>query len=404
MEFSPQQDEALRRVAAWLRDRSSDQIFYLAGYAGTGKTTLAKHLADQENGVTQFCAFTGKAALVLRRKGCDNAKTIHSLIYDSKQKSSLKLSKYEEQLAQLILAQGENAPRDEIVDLKIANLRKLIAVEREQVMSPSFQLKEDSAIHGVDLIVADECSMIDEKMAKHLMSFDKKILVLGDPAQLPPVKNAGYFTEREPDFLLTDVRRQALENPILALATKVRNGESIDVGTYGDSRVITKAGSVMEDWLGSEQLLVGKNDTRRALNMRARKARGLTDPLPVKGDRLICLQNDHDVGLLNGSLWDCRECVALSDDRVALSVDSLDNLPAFTGEAHAGPFFNRVVDWREARNAQMFDHAVAITVHKAQGSQWDTVTLVDEWFTRDRAKWLYTGITRAAERITIIRE
>ena len=80
MEFSPQQDEALKAVARWLK-AGRPQIFRLFGYAGTGKTTLARHFAEHVDGQVQFAAFTGKAAQVLRSKGATNARTIHSLIY-----------------------------------------------------------------------------------------------------------------------------------------------------------------------------------------------------------------------------------------------------------------------------------------------------------------------------------
>ena len=81
MEFSPQQATAITRVGEWLGDiRSETEPFYLAGYAGTGKTTLAKHLAQTQDKEVLFAAFTGKAASVLTRKGCP-ASTIHSMIY-----------------------------------------------------------------------------------------------------------------------------------------------------------------------------------------------------------------------------------------------------------------------------------------------------------------------------------
>jgi hypothetical protein len=78
--WSPQQNEALSKAAAWLRLRYAP-TFYLAGYAGTGKSTLALHVAAQERGEVRFAAFTGKAARVMRSKGCRGAKTIHSMIY-----------------------------------------------------------------------------------------------------------------------------------------------------------------------------------------------------------------------------------------------------------------------------------------------------------------------------------
>src|SRR5882757_5485782 len=83
--FSPEQDAALKAVAAWLKAKpgrgNTPPVFRLFGYAGSGKSTLAKHLAEGVEGKVLFAAFTGKAALVMRRKGCEGASTIHSLIY-----------------------------------------------------------------------------------------------------------------------------------------------------------------------------------------------------------------------------------------------------------------------------------------------------------------------------------
>jgi exodeoxyribonuclease-5 len=88
-EFSPLQDAALNAVAAWLKAKpgsnGTPQVFRLFGYAGTGKTTLARHLADHADGEVKFAAFTGKAALVMRSKGCERASTIHSLIYKTRE-------------------------------------------------------------------------------------------------------------------------------------------------------------------------------------------------------------------------------------------------------------------------------------------------------------------------------
>ena len=79
-EFSPQQDDALLAVEAWRKAKpgtnGTPQIFRLFGYAGTGKTTLARHIADAVDGEVKFAAFTGKAALVMRAKGCQGASTI----------------------------------------------------------------------------------------------------------------------------------------------------------------------------------------------------------------------------------------------------------------------------------------------------------------------------------------
>ena len=75
MAWSPQQDAALKAVSAWLK-AGDRPVFRLFGYAGTGKTTLAKQIAEDAPGEVAFRAFTGKAALVLKSKGCRGASTI----------------------------------------------------------------------------------------------------------------------------------------------------------------------------------------------------------------------------------------------------------------------------------------------------------------------------------------
>ena len=80
--FTPQQDAALQGIAQWWKEgRARAPIFRLFGYAGTGKTTLVRHIAEDIKGKVLFAAFTGKAACVMRSKGCGGASTIHRLIY-----------------------------------------------------------------------------------------------------------------------------------------------------------------------------------------------------------------------------------------------------------------------------------------------------------------------------------
>ena len=79
--FTPQQDSALSAASTWLKAAGGRaSIFRLFGYAGTGKTTLAKHLAEGIDGKVLFAAFTGKAACVMRSKGCNAATTIQAFI------------------------------------------------------------------------------------------------------------------------------------------------------------------------------------------------------------------------------------------------------------------------------------------------------------------------------------
>ncbi|MBI1619612.1 ATP-dependent DNA helicase [Aquamicrobium zhengzhouense] len=375
MQFSPQQDAALKAVDRWLKE-GGKPIFRLFGYAGTGKTTLARHFAEHVDGSVQFAAFTGKAAQVLRSKGANNARTLHSLIYRPR---------------------GEETVEDETTG--------------KTSIAPTFSLNRQSPVAKAKLIVVDECSMVDEQLGRDLMTFGTPILVLGDPAQLPPISGGGFFTEHEPDHLLTEIHRQAQDNPIIRLALDVREGREIEYGDYGDARVIGRNEVDQDLVLSADQVLVGTNRTRRRYNQRLRELKGFDASYPQAGDKLVCLRNDPAKGLLNGSLWkvmtSSRETVkpginllvSPEEDDPDRGVAKIKLLKA----AFENP--DEEISWQQKKRFDDFDYGYALTVHKAQGSQWNEVVLFDESYAfRDtRQRWLYTAITRAAERLTIVR-
>lgn len=363
MKWSTQQDQALQAVGRWIDDDDAPQVFRLMGFAGTGKTTLATHLAENA-GKVMFGAFTGKAALVMRKKGCRGASTIHSMIY---------------------------------------------MLDDEGAGEPTFTLDQGSAVRDADLVIIDECSMVGEELAKDLLSFGTKVLVLGDPAQLPPVKDAGYFTEQKPDFMLTEIHRQALDNPIIRLSMDVREGRGLTLGDHGTVRVIGRDKIDPQDVLSADQVLVGINKTRKTYNQRIRELKNFTGIFPQEGERLICLRNDRPQKLLNGSLWDVREAEECGEF-ISIDVvpeDASRDAKAKNVEVHPAFFTGDDADlpWEVRRRFSEFTYGYAITVHKSQGSQWDDVFLFDEsgTFREDARRWLYTGITRAAERVTIAR-
>jgi exodeoxyribonuclease-5 len=362
MNWSPQQDAALSEVARWLQ-AGQPQLFRLFGYAGTGKTTLARHIAEAVDGDVVFAAFTGKAALVLRNKGCAGAQTIHSLIYRSR------------------------------------------GVDEE---SPVFTLNRESLAAKAKLIIIDECSMVDEDLGKDLLSFGTPVLVLGDPAQLPPVKGGGFFTEVQPDIMLTEVHRQAADNPIVRMSMIVREGGRLDVGDYGQSRVIRRSDVNPEMVLSCDQVLVGMNRTRRNYNARIRQLMGRTETVPVAGEKLVCLRNDKSKGLLNGGSWIVQELKTSKKGLVTMRVTPEDDTSAKPVKVSVLPnFFDGTEDevaWELRRHTDEFTFGYALTVHKAQGSQWNDIVLFNEDFAfrEHRARWLYTGLTRAAETITVV--
>lgn len=364
MSWSPQQEAAIKDVRAWLND-SSSQVFYLAGYAGTGKTTLAREMAAGVKRQVLYGAFTGKAALVLDRKGCEGASTIHSMIY--------KLD------------------------------------DEEKGWQPKFILNPYSPVRSAGLVVIDECSMVGEDLGRDLLSFGTKVLVLGDPAQLKPVGGAGFFTAREPDVMLTEVHRQAKDNPIIAMSMKIREGGKLSYGTYDTSRVVERSDIDADDILNADQILVGMNKTRRQYNDRIRQLKDMDPSGPQAGDRLVCLRNNKDKKLLNGGLWDVQSIEAKNKDTVEMLAVSEDHIEGKPTEIKVrNEFFNGREDtlaWDKKRGTDEFTYGYALTCHKSQGSQWDNVVIFDESsaFRDESRNWLYTAVTRAAERLTLVR-
>jgi exodeoxyribonuclease V len=370
-QFTPQQQKALKAVGDWLRAKpgtnGTPQVFRLFGYAGTGKTTLARHVADAADGEVKFAAFTGKAASVMRGKGCRGASTIHGLIYRARES-------------------GEEVP--------------------------SFDLWEEAPASKAELIIIDECSMVDAELGRDLLSFGVPVLVLGDPAQLPPIQGGGFFTEAEPDEMLTEVHRQAQDDPIVRLSMDIRAGEYIEPGRYGETEILRKNDLDPERVLEADQVLVGRNVTRRAYNARMRERRGFADEMPSAGDKLVCLRNNRKKGLFNGGLWTVKERSGrkgsakagilamrlLPDDETATRGVKVSVRPeCFSGGIEQ-------VDWPRRKPYDEFDYGYVLTVHKAQGSQWNDVVLFDESFAfpDSGARWLYTGVTRAAKKLTLV--
>lgn len=367
MKFEGQQATALQAVKGWLRDKSGKQIFRLFGYAGVGKTTLAREIVDMVSGQVLFCSFTGKAALVLKQKGCTPASTIHSLIYKP--------------------------------------------IEDPATGETTFILNEDSAAATAALIIVDEVSMVGEDIGRDLMSFGTRILVLGDPAQLPPIKGTGFFTAAEPDIMLTEIHRQARDNPIIRMSMDVREGRSLAIGQYGESKVITRDQVDQQEVLAADQVIVGMNKTRRAFNARIRTLLGRGSIFPEAGDRVICLRNNRVKKLLNGGMWavERSRMTGARNKRVAMQIRSLDDdsiLAPIEVETPVEFFLGTEDDleWQVRKKHDEFDHGYAISCHKAQGSQFPWVYLFDESrvFRENRINHLYTALTRAAERVTVV--
>jgi exodeoxyribonuclease V len=363
MELSEKQQEAVQRIKNWFG--TGRKVFRLFGYAGTGKTTTIATAVQDMGLKVEYVAYTGKAASVMRANGLP-ADTVHGLIYK--------------------------------LDHKDPTTKELI-----------FGINRQSRAKHADLIVLDECSMVGSAMADDLLSFKVPVLAIGDPAQLPPVKGAGFFVNGNPDALLTEVHRQAQESPVLRMATDVREHKPLALGEYGSSAVLRGDDVTDDDLWAVDQVLVGTNATRVRLNRRARRHFGMTGPYPQFGERLICTRNNRGLDMMNGEMFSVVSCEELDDKWLSMSLATMDReTPEIIEEVPVlKHFFDGAIqpmDFELIRSVHM-DFGYAITVHKSQGSQWSDIMVLDEShvFRDNKFRWLYTGITRAQNSVKIVR-
>jgi exodeoxyribonuclease-5 len=276
--------------------------------------------------------------------------------------------------------------------------------------------------------------MVGERIAADLLSYGVKILCLGDPAQLPPVEGGGYFINAQPDHLLTEIHRSALDSPVTRLATSVRQSMPGDRtlgmdGMDGDSG--RKLGVTRDEVVLFDQVLVGTNKVRWQAIHLLRSLLGLTGSVPQPGDRVIGLANSVEADIFNGQQF---TVVSVKDtkpgaDRVTMTIhDDAGNERRITAWAtgFTGQEGEKLAKREGRGSVAAMTFAQAITCHKSQGSQWDRVLVVDEsWiFARAAAqdamqagsppdaagaaghlngqRWLYTAITRAAQQVVVI--
>lgn len=394
LSLTTSQRAAIDAATEWYSAPEGSLVFRLFGYAGTGKTTIAKTIANSiaasTNKAVRYAAYTGKAASVMASKGCEGASTIHRLIYRAI------YDFYIHKVTHDIVSRGHVEAR--------GDWESYAGYGDARFEVGSEMLKRDK----VALVVIDECSMVGSKLGEDLMTYRIPIIVLGDPAQLPPVGDGGYFTSGEPDVLLEEIHRQQEGCGILDLATAVRTGAAIRHGDYSESRVVHLRESSSLNPLEFDQIIVGTNRTRHTWNAKVRKLLGYRDRYPEVGERLIVLQNNREVGIMNGEQVTVVEITRRAD---AAASESMRMIVDWDGKRREITFARHYFDTPDEK-PRYFDSdmvyagfAYAITCHKSQGSQWDRVLVIDESrvFREDAARWLYTAVTRAAKHVTVIR-
>ena len=332
----------------------SKPIQTLGGYAGTGKTTVIKELQKR---LPDFavCAFTGKAAHVLRRKGVP-ASTIHLLIYKP-----------------LVTTQTNGRP------------------------GVAWELKDRSDLEFNGFIV-DEASMVNRELYDALCSFGLPIIFVGDHGQLEPVGGKNFNLMAEPDVALEKIHRNAGE--IAHFADFVRKGNRPASWRHhnlctGKKVKLTSWADLSENMTEDpDQIICAFNRTRIRLNQLVREIEGLPPDRAVVGDRVMCLMNEHNLGVFNGMQGEVAE-IDWDEQSMLFSADGRE-IPVRFRPEHFNS--NQEINFCDLRKLHRlpFDYCYAVTCHKAQGDEWDNVLVVEQrcrgW---SHARWAYTAASRA---------
>lgn len=353
VELSDEQSAIADAASAFLTARRVERPYFLFdGAAGTGKTEVLAEIGRRFPNATA-CVPIGKVASVLGRRMGREVTTVHSAIY---------------------------AFRGQFTD------------EESGEIVLSFRQKiRDGAWRG-RIALLDEAGTVSQDLGSDLIATGCRVVACGDPHQLRPVRSTRFFEHA--DMGLKTVRRQALESAVLRQAHNV-----LATGRYAadgeDFRVARSVGR--DDILAADVILCWRNATRQALNALVRAHRGLDGP-PIAGEQIVCLRNDHDLGILNGARYE-----------LLVDYDALRRVARMRNErGHVVDVENCFVEGIDPlpdpndRNAHPLASGDAMTVHKFIGSETETGILVDEYDRyEDRTSFLYTGITRFAKRVLV---
>ena len=358
----------------------------ISGYAGSGKSTLVQFIIsalDIPEYLIAYIAYTGKAAQVLKNKGCPGAMTAHRLLYQS------------------------------------------------------FPRKDGTFVHipyeslgPLQLIIVDEVSMLPKDMWDLLLSHKIHVIALGDPGQLPPVMAEQHGILDHPHIFLDEIMRQAQESEIIRLTMDIREGRGLTLQSGMEVRVVDQSELLKPGFLSwADQIICGKNMTRASINRFMRQEiMGFDTDEPVVGDRIICLRNNWDIinadgdSLVNG--------LSAKIDNVKYTFENpwMKKTPVITFTPEwdgAKPFIDIEADYKLFTESEPtvnrdnfkkipkwlkpneFDYGYAITCHKSQGSEYEKVIVLEEYLKGDskeeHQRWLYTAATRAAKKLIVVR-
>ena len=375
---------------------NGEKYCVISGYAGAGKSTLVKFIVQNLPGINPeedvvYACYTGKAAQVLLKKGNKNVLTLHKLLYESIPKPDGTFFR---------------KPKP-FIDYKI--------------------------------VIVDEVSMAPKQLMELLFTHNVFIIALGDPFQLPPVdKKQDNGLLNNPDVFLDEIMRQALDSEIIRLSMRVRNKEQFDYFTSHDAIVMPKKDLNTGVLKWADQILVGTNATRVAINNQMRDLMGFEKGVIGERERLTCLRNywdnysDTDAPLINGTMGYLSNSYEtyykipswikksnniipiisgnfISEDGDNFGLLNMDKNYILIGEGSLTQkekyILGKNIKYQNLIPYE-FTYGYAITTHRAQGSEWSKVLVIEENFPfnkEEHARWLYTACTRASSKLVLVR-
>ena len=392
MELTPKQLQGLE--IAIQRYRAGEKYTVISGYAGSGKSTLVKFIVSAlqipEEAIVYAC-FTGKACNVLQQKGNKNVCTLHRLLYEFRPKAD----------------------------------------------GTFFKLARPN-LDPYKIVIVDEVSMASNELIKQLFKHRVYVICLGDPFQLPPInpEDDNHLLDK-PHVFLDEIHRQAQESEIIRLSMAIREEKPLELFDGNDVKVISKKQMVNGMYTWADQILCAKNETRININNEMREMLG-REGAPQDGDKVICLRNYWDVAsdngdpLVNGTIgylknsysrtvnypywingggrFEVIDSDVVTDTGATLSHLLLDKRLILEGresldwKTRYALGKNEKTQWMVPKE---FTYGYAITCHKAQGSSFPKVLIIEENFPfqkTEHARWLYTALTRAEEKAVIVKK
>lgn len=367
--LSDDQAEAISRIEDWW-SRDEEQTFALAGYAGTGKTTVIAALLKDWSSDVVIGAPTGKAAHRLREKGV-KASTIHQLAYR--------------------------------------------LIETDECGNPVFEY--EGITRGKALVVIDEASMVNQTIYDDLIAGGYRMLFVGDHGQLAPVGGDPGIM-REPDFTLSQIHRQDDEG-LLDFAHALREGDPCPDASGAVEKIwIAPDGSSEEKvdaaLAGADTVLCWQNRTRHWLNEKIMRLRGLLDEEPVTTyvDALyqlieggvpfpvVCLRNNYKKQVFNGQVFRLHAERMRNGILAGTLIDDGGNERG--GKFDARGFFLEDRSLQPSGETMLFDFGCCLTAHKSQGSEWPWICVWDDTFPgmQGRSRWHYTAATRSESNLS----